>query len=176
MKTFIFVVALNVSLAFAASAGTPEQNNTEADGILITEFLLSNLQNSQTLRVENSSQGCFHSRSDTMEINQRDARLKSKDGYLPVYGLTNSQITAIDKHLYFIGHNGGEGGCTTRQNVKLSIIENGQVIKSNEFSHSWCRYTNDWRNYDAEDRAIDFSDLAYQIKQLSEAKLTEAHE
>jgi len=168
VKKIALTLALGLSFFVTAVAGTPAQNNGQADSYPITDFLLSNLQNSQTLRVESTSRGCFHNDSDTLEINQRRVKMSKLDSYYPDYILTNAQITAIDKHIYFVGHNGGEGRCTSLEQVKLSIIENGVVVKSNEFSYNWCLYTLDWGNRDSESRAMDFSNLANKIRQLDE--------
>jgi len=183
MKKYASIIAVGtlIVVSVLAVAQTPKEglgsgqsqsNSVVQKTLPVTDFLLANLQNSQTLRVKNTSRGCFHSNSDIMEINQRQVRLSgNSEESFPDYSLSNKELTAIDKHLYWIKNRGGDGGCTTHQQLKLEIIENGAVVKSTEFGQNWCHYSDDFLNEDFQwDSVMDFADLSYKIRQVSEPR------
>ena len=167
MRKFLAIFLLFVACLYAPLAGTSDVKG--ANALPVTDFLLSNLQNNQTLSVENGVQGCFGGGTATLEINQRNADLieNTKDVF-PTYAMTNEELSAIDKHLYWLHSRGSEGGCTNYQTLKLEIIENGQIVKSTEMSHNWCHFSDNWMSSENRDNVMDFSDLSYRIKQISE--------
>lgn len=158
-----------ILLAFLLSSYTSTwaaENSTP-----LGDFLISNLQNDQTLKVRYSYQGCFSGGTGILEINQRAAKYSAAGDKttFAVYDLSNAEITALDKHLVWLDKKGAEGGCTTSTSYNLQIFENGTLINSQEISHNWCSFGLDFES----EEKMDFSDLIWKIEQLSKTGLRE---
>lgn len=164
MKNFALksLTVLVASLVFSAQAFAAE------DSSLAGDFLLSNLQDNQVLKIEYGYQGCFGGGNGQLEIKQGEVTYTSDRGNVhPSYTLTDADIESIDSHLAWIAVKGTDGGCTTSTSFELKLIEEGKTISRQKTSHDWCSYDTAYKA----DVPMDFKGLAYKIDKLNKTEV-----